>query len=263
MVFRRQGVVNQRQGMAAPLVDREVAFEVELQQLVWCVVLETDERLRFGAPVVRDQPLAMLDVGDGGGRRCRAQAARQEIIANLPPTPRRMRLDHRLHPSFHRRSRTAWRAPRPSRAILKAACSLSRKTGKPLVALRPANVEAPAQCADVRSLLACQHHELIPQRHGRHLAPGHDRSPVESRSAHSVRVSPMSPHDCNQCLRSKQWGGVGGGVKEQGNGKSSGTPMPQAPDGCEAGVKRRGMTALAPPTPSPSPQRGRGTCRRT
>ena len=197
-------IIQQRQGMDAARLQRPMAHEVRLPQLVRGGMFEADavaRRRRGGELVVAAQ---------NGRHRARGGDVRHPVgaepVVQLAATPGRMLGAQCQHPLLHHRRRPRRRGVGPARAVLPVRLAGGRPL-QPFGAGLATDAELPAHLRDGGALLRGESNEFPTFVHARALLPRHAAALLAGRSM-PHQVLPMSPYRCYPCPRSGHEGGI-------------------------------------------------------
>ena len=242
-------IVEHGQRMAASGRYGEVALIVHLPQIVGRGPLEALEGPALLALAPIQPAMPAQDLGDRRDGRHLGVSQGRQAEGDLASTPCRMRTADRQDSGLDGAGRAPGRAMRSARAIGQTRAAFAGIPGQPLVGRRRADPIAPAQLAQVRSLLASQANKLFAQRHDRHLRPRHGTAPQ----------SLSQCQKCQPCLRTPV--NDVSGLNTMGAGRGGGEPLRS---------RARNPLSIAPcfcrksagPHPNPPPQKGGGNRKR-
>ena len=119
---------------------------------------------------------------------------------DLAPAPGRVRRPHRKRCRLDLRRAAPWARARPPRALRQPCIAFRAIARDQLVSQRPADPEASAQRAHIRSLRSRQPDEFQLLFHRAAVPEWHPEPPRAKRA----KLFAMSSHTCSRCLRSKQ-----------------------------------------------------------
>src|SRR5262245_39025918 len=193
-------IIERSQRIAATGIEREVAFEIHLPQIIRRRVLESLPGLVFFRLLRIKPPMSAQDLGDRARRRRVLPAEGLQAGVQFPPSPGRMLISQFTDRLLDLLIRTARRVVWTAGAIRQTLVARGLEAFEPLVTSLATDREALAQPAEVDAFSLREPDKFTTLGHQRIHFPGHllsllrgKNSPLKSVTYVPERLLPMSP----------------------------------------------------------------------